>query len=71
MSIKFDLDIMMNQEFIFVLQVQFDLTISVKQLEIEPDTVLDVSIDVAKVDSNFADTHTNLIGVGVNVLGDL
>ena len=70
-SIKCDSDIKVDPELVSVLQVEPDGAPGNKEIDVETNTVLEVSKDVADVDSNNTDGDSNFIRVGVDVAGDL
>jgi hypothetical protein len=60
-----------DPELISILQIQFNVTLGNKQIDAEANTILEVSENVTNIDSNNADTDTDLKSVGVNISGDL
>lgn len=70
-SIKGDLDIKVNPNLVAILQIDSNFTLGNKQIDLEADTVLEISKDVTNIDSNNADANSNLKGVGVDISCDL
>lgn len=70
-AVESDANIQVNPELIAILQVERDAPFSDKQVYIDTNTVLQVSVDSPEIDANDGDAETNLIGISIKISGDL
>jgi hypothetical protein len=70
-SVELDTDIQMDPDLVTILEVNFNGAMGKEEVDIDANTILEVSEDVADVDTENAHANTNLQGVDVNVTSDL
>ena len=70
-SVKLNLDIKMDPDFVAILEVKLNGAIGKEEVNVDANTILEVSENVANVDTEDAHADANLEGIGVNVASDL